>query len=99
MEVNKTALAPGNTCGQRGTTESRLKSRIGFGEPPLEEMRHSRPVESSAAIMLSSSPQLPPSKSVASQRVIGEPPPTAIFLSLPPAQNATHWPSGEKNGP
>jgi hypothetical protein len=30
--------------------------------------------------------------------VIGAPPVTAIFFSLPVAKNATHRPSGEKKG-
>jgi hypothetical protein len=30
--------------------------------------------------------------------VIGAPPSTEIFFSFPPAKNAIHFPSGEKNG-
>lgn len=50
--------------------------------------------------MVSSPPQVPPSPlfSQASHSVTGSPPSTAIFLSLPWAKNATHRPSGEKNG-
>ena len=35
---------------------------------------------------------------VASHNVTGVPPDSATFLSSPPAKNATHRPSGEKNG-
>jgi hypothetical protein len=49
--------------------------------------------------MVPSSPQLPPRPAGASARLIGAPPSTRVFLSLPPAKNAIHYPSGAKKGP
>ena len=44
--------------------------------------------------------QVPPvTVAEALHRAIAEPPSTEIFFSCPCAKNATHWPSGEKNGP
>ncbi len=49
-------------------------------------------------MIVSSSAHVPPRPLGASHSVTAAPPVTAIFFSLPPAKNAIHWPSGEKNG-
>ena len=49
-------------------------------------------------MIVSSSAQVPPRPAGASHRLTAAPPVTRIFFSLPPAKNAIHCPSGEKNG-
>src|SRR5260370_10327249 len=94
--VNSTAFEPGKTCGQSTRAAFPVKSTIAVGDPPAEGTRHRRAEEFSVAMILPSSPQLPPNRSVASQRMIGDPAAIGVFFSLPPAQNATHCPMGEK---
>ena len=45
-----------------------------------------------------SGPQAPPFASGVSHSVTGAPPDNAIFFNFASAKNATHSPSGEKNG-
>src|ERR1700690_2908035 len=96
--VNSTALPPGRICGQRWLGSPFCKSVTGVGGPPAEGIRDKPLVKLSAAMMLPSWPQLPPTKLGASHKAIAEPPSTDIFLSFPCAKNATHCPSGEKKG-
>src|ERR1700676_5179007 len=96
--VNNTALPPGRICGQRWEASPVCKSVTGVGGPPAEGIRDKPEVLMSAAMMLPSSPQLPPSPADASHKVIAEPPSTEIFCSFPTVKKATHCPSGEKNG-
>ena len=69
--------------------------------PPADEMRSKRVpvVWLGENTIVSSSLHAPPRLLSASASVTAAPPVTAIFLSLPPAKNPTHCPSGEKNGP
>ena len=60
LAVNNTALPPGRICGQRWVTSPFCKSVTGVGGPPAEGIRDKPPVVLSAAMMLPSSPQLPP---------------------------------------
>src|SRR5713226_10394776 len=100
VAVNKTALPPGRICGQRCVTSPCASSVSGWGAPPASGIRdRTPPWEASATIMLWSSPQAPPRKEGASHKVVAAPPSTEIFLSFPPAENATHCPSGEKKAP
>src|ERR1700686_5394956 len=98
LAVNNTALPPGRICGQRWALSPLCKSVTGVGGPPAEGIRDSPPTGPSAAMILPSSPQLPPSPLAASHKVISEPPSTEIFLSFPSEKKATHCPSGEKKG-
>src|SRR5271169_4723230 len=98
LAVNKTALPPGRICGQRWVISPFCKSVTGVGGPPAEGIRDKPALNLSAAMMLPSSPQLPPSAVFASHKAIAEPPSTEIFCSFPSEKKATHCPSGEKNG-
>src|ERR1017187_9568866 len=98
LAVNKTVLPPGRICGQRWLVSPLCKSVTGVGGPPAEGIRDKPPVLASAAMMLPSSPQLPPSPRDALHKVIAEPPSTEIFCSFPDVKKATHCPSGEKKG-
>ncbi len=48
--------------------------------------------------MIVPSPHAPPRKPLASHSVVGGPPRAEIRISLSSLANATHRPSGEKNG-
>src|SRR5580692_9216207 len=98
LAVNNTALPPGRICGQRWVTSPFCKSVTAVGGPPAEGIRDKPPVKLSAAMILPSSPQLPPTGVPVSHKVIAEPPSTEIFCSFPDEKKATHCPSGEKNG-
>ena len=98
VEVNRTASLPGRTCGQRWPLSSGFNFVTGTGVPPPEGTRERTPVLFSAAMILPSSPQLPPKPLGASDSVTAAPPSTAIFLSLPSAKNPIQSPAGEKNG-
>src|SRR2546423_7009660 len=97
-EVNRTASLPGRTCGQRWVTSPGLRLVNGAGVPPAEETCDRSAAGESARTIVPLSPQLAPRRSVTSHKVTAAPPSTGIFLSLPPAANPIHWPSGEKNG-
>ena len=96
--MNNTALPPGRICGQRWVISPLCKSVTGVGGPPAEGIRDKPTLLLSAAMMLPSSPQLPPRALGASHKVIAEPPSTEIFCSFPDEKKATHCPSGEKKG-
>src|SRR5579863_2203920 len=99
--MNRTALPPGRTWGQRCEASPRVRSSsvMGVGVPPAAGIRDKGPEKERATIMLPSSPQLPPVKEAAEpHKVMAGPPSTEIFLSLLCEKNATHWPSGEKKG-
>src|ERR1700674_5474296 len=96
--VNSTALPPGRICGHMCWNSPRCKSVTGVGGPPAEGIRDKTPLVLSAAMMLPSSPQLPPRPAGALHKVIAEPPSTEIFCSFPVVKKAIHCPSGEKNG-
>ena len=64
--------------------------------PPAEGIRERR--TSDAAMMLPSSPQLPPSPSPTPHRSITRPVSRETFFSRLVEKKATHCPSGEKNG-
>src|ERR1017187_5610713 len=98
LAVNNTALPPGRTCGQRWVVSPVCKSVTGVGGPPAEGIRDMPTLAPSAAMMLPSSPQLPPLGLAGLHKVIAEPPSTEIFCSLPVVKKATHCPSGEKKG-
>src|ERR1700688_3209737 len=98
LAVNNTALPPDRICGQRWVRSPFCKSVTGIGGPPAEGIRDKPLVVVSAAMMLPSSPQLPPTPKVASHKVIAEPPSTEIFCSFSAVKKATHSPSGEKKG-
>ena len=70
----------------------------GTGFPLAEGTRERTSVGPSAAMMLPSSPQLPPKPAPALHSATAAPPSTAIFLSLPSAKNPIQSPAGEKNG-
>src|SRR5712664_3285724 len=93
-EVNSTALPPGRICGQRWLVSPCANSVTGVGSPPAEGIRD-KPLNVSAAMMLPSSPQLPPPPTGASHKAIAEPPSTEIFFSFNVAKKPTHRPSGE----
>src|ERR1700719_4595311 len=95
LAVNSTALLPGRICGQRWVASPFCKSLTGAGEPPAEGIRDKPPRFLSAAMMLPSSPQLPPRPLIAEHKMISEPPSTEIFSSFPGEKKATHCPSGE----
>src|SRR5580704_18227950 len=99
LAVNSTALPPGRTCGQRCETSPLCKSVTDVGGPPAEGIRDKPTPLLSAAMMLPSSPQLPPSPVEASHKVIAEPPSTEILCSFPGEKKPTHCPSREKKGP
>src|SRR5450759_2902253 len=99
LAVNSTALPPGRICGQRWVNSPLCKSVTGVGGPPADGIRDRPPPMPSAAMMLPSSPQLPPPLlPLASHKVIAEPPSTEIFCNFPTEKKATHCPSGEKKG-
>src|ERR1019366_7438325 len=98
LAVNNTALPPGRICGQRWVISPLCKSVTGVGGPPAKGIRDKPPMLLSDAMMLPSSPQLPPLGWVALHKVIAEPPSTEIFFRLPSVKKATHCPSGEKKG-
>src|ERR1700677_3880121 len=85
--VNNTALPPGQICGQRWVTSPPCKSVTGVGGPPAEGIRDKPPIRLSAAMMLPSSPQLPPSPRGALHKVVAEPPSTEIFCNFPVKKN------------
>src|SRR5262249_435867 len=97
-EEKSTTFPPGRTCGQRWLFSPSPSAVNGLGLPPAEGTIERPTCVSSDAMMLPSSPQLPPRPAGASHRITGSPPSTASFLSLPAAKKATHCPSGEKNG-
>src|ERR1700688_2686581 len=90
LAVNNTALPPGKICGQRWVISPFCKSVTGVGGPPAEGIRDKPLVLMSAAMMLPSSPQLPPMVLFALHKVIAEPPSTEIFCRFPAAKKATH---------
>src|ERR1700693_5203481 len=96
--VNNTALPPGRICGQRWVPSPFCKSVTGVGGPPAEGIRDKPPAELRLAMMLPSSPQLPPIPTGAAHKVIAEPPSTETFCSFDAVKKATHCPSGEKKG-
>src|ERR1019366_280541 len=98
LAVNNTALPPGRICGQRWVFSPFCNSVTGVGGPPAEGIRDKLPMPLSAAMMLPSSPQLPPWAVVELHKVMAEPPSTEIFCSFPAVKKATHCPSGEKKG-
>src|SRR5580693_3371318 len=98
LAVNNTALPPGRICGHRWVDSPLCNSVTAAGVPPAEGIRDRPPARPSAAIMVPSSPQLPPTPLLALHKVIAEPPSTEIFCSFPGEKNATHCPSGEKKG-
>ena len=62
LEVNSTALPPGRICGQRCVASPCASCVTGVGAPPAAGIRdRTPPMLESAAMMLPSSPQLPPS--------------------------------------
>ncbi len=96
---NSTALPPGSTAGQNAGLGP--GGRIWSGTPPAPFTRDSvNPAD--PYTMNPSSPHEPPAKSfwASSARVMGGPPVTGTFFRLSSAsvKNATHSPSGEKNG-
>src|SRR6202521_5583278 len=93
LSVNKTALPPGRICGQRWDNSPLCKSVTGVGGPPAEGIRDKPPLVLSAAMMLPSSPQLPPCP-LAAHNVTAAPPSTGIFFRFNAVKNATHCPSG-----
>src|ERR1700740_3000278 len=92
--VNNTALPPARICGQPWLKSPFCNSVTGIGGPPAEGIRDKPPVLLSGAMMVPSSPQLPPVPWFASHRVIAEPPSTEIFCSFTVVKKATHCPSG-----
>src|SRR5262245_2715053 len=101
LPVYRTALPEGSTCGQRCVASESCVVASGSGTPPSDDTRQrkrSGPFTAGVKTILSSRPQLPPRPLAASHRVIEAPPATATFFSFPPAKNASHCPSGEKNG-
>src|ERR1700730_7050083 len=94
--VNNTALPPGRICGQRWLYSPLCKSVTCVGGPPAEGIRAKPLVPLSAAMILPSSPQLPPRPVLALHNVIAEPPSTEIFFRFVPLKKATHCPSGKK---
>src|ERR1017187_10115589 len=97
LAVNNTALPPRRICGQRWVASPPCKSVTGVGGPPAEGIRDKPPVVPSDAMMVPSSPQLPPLP-LALHKVIAESPSTEIFFRLDPVKKATHCPSGAKKG-
>ena len=96
--VNNTAFAPGRTCGQRWVSSPAASSVNATGEPPVAGIRASTPIRLSSAMMLPSSPQLPPRPLGAEDNAMAAPPSTEILLSLLLLKKPTHCPSGEKKG-
>src|SRR5262249_28532744 len=94
--VNSTALPPGRICGQRWAISPGASSEIREGAPPAEGIRAKPELDVSAAMILPSSPQLPPPTNAALHRGTDAPPCTDTFFNLPIVAKATHCPSGEK---
>ena len=99
LPVKSTALPPGSTCGNRCVTSPSTRDSNGVGVPPAEDTCIKLPNWFGRNPIVPSSAQAAPRAFGASQSVTAGPPAVAIFLSLPSAKNAIHWPSGEKNGP
>ena len=68
-----------------------------WASPPAADTRM-RPRASGAKTIVSFGPQAPPSGLGASATVMAGPPVSETFFSFPALKNATHCPSGEKNG-
>lgn len=100
LPVKSTALPPCSTCGHRCVTSPSAGDASGSGFPPADDTRSKRTLDVEPGIntIVPSSPHAPPRPFGASHSVTPAPPATAIFFSLPPAKNAIHCPSGEKNG-
>jgi len=81
-----------------GSQRDRLDGRIVVTDADLG-IRERTLLMSRAAMMLPSSPQLPPKPVGASHSVTAAPPSTAIFFSLLSAKKPIQSPDGEKNGP
>src|SRR6202043_4004311 len=88
LAVNSTAFPPGRICGQRWVVSPFCKSVTGVGGPPAEGICDKPPLLVSAAMMLPSSPQLPPRLPAELHKVIAEPPSTEIFCSFPDEKKA-----------
>src|ERR1700693_4166624 len=80
LDENNTALPPGRICGQRRVISPFCKSVTGVGGPPADGTRDGPPTVLGPAMMLPSSPQLPPVALGAEHKVIAEPPSTEIFF-------------------
>src|SRR6266851_90516 len=83
--MNRTALPPGRTWGQRceASPRARSSSVMGVGAPPAADIRDKGPEKERATTMLPSSPQLPPVKEAPeSHKAMAAPPATDVFLSL-----------------
>ena len=94
-------MPPGSACGHRCVTAPWLSVPKTDAVPPAAGTRMSVtcwPVFDGVKMIVSSSVQVPPRPVGASHSVIAAPPVTETFFSWPPAKNAIHWPSGEKNG-
>jgi hypothetical protein len=88
-------LPPGSICGHR-RIESLSAGVSGCGVPPPEGTRIRPELMSDVNTIVPSSLHVPPLPAFTSHNVTGAPPWTATFFTLPPAKNASHWPSGEK---
>src|SRR4030095_10674441 len=100
LAVNSPALPRGSTCGHRWLTSPSASDVIGSACPPADDTRSRLAPDPLLGENRIVPPSLhaPPRPFAASQSVAAAPPVTEIFFSLPPAKNAIHRPSGEKNG-
>ena len=98
--VNRIALPPARTCGQRWPPSPAAISTLvtPCGVPPAAGTRCSPPSAASANTITSSGPQLAPYAHRAAQIFVGAPPEIGTFQSALRDQNPTQRPSGEKNG-
>ena len=98
-EVNSTALLPGRICGHAWVNSPCACSVAGVGAPPVAGMRDSGP-QPVDAMMLPSSPQLPPNprELVLPHSSVAAPLCAEIFFNFVEVKKAIHCPSGEKNG-
>src|SRR5690349_16585490 len=90
LDVNRIALPPSMTCGQRCVTSPSPSCVTASGLPPAAETRTSAEVEPVARMIAPLSSHAPPRGAGASHSAIDAPPLMETFLSLPPAKYAIH---------
>src|SRR5690242_14855941 len=99
LAVNRTALPPGKTCGQRCVCSPGPSFVKGRGSPPAPGILDSPVVWLSAATILPFSSQLPPvSNELVLASITAAPPSIEILCRCDFAKNPMDCPSGEKNG-
>src|SRR5438552_5063733 len=97
-DVNRIALPPGRTWGQRWVASPGMSSVSAAGIPPAGGMRIRPLTVLGAAIIDPSSLQLAPRAEGSALNATGEPPTTDTSRKAPPLLNKIHWPFGEKEG-